>query len=87
MVFCASGGKNACPDEVTLPDGTFAFSPMRGTSSAGIPANLDPGVATNLGAVKYDGLKSESSVLTLTAGSMNKGGTVVGTGTVWDTVG
>ena len=64
MVFCASGGKNACPDEVTLPDGTFAFSPMRGTSSAEIPKNLDPGVATNLGVVKYDGLKSESFVLT-----------------------
>ena len=87
MVYCASGGKNACPDEVTLPDWTFAFSPMRGTSSAEIPKNLDPGVATNLGAVKYDGLKSESSILTLTAGSMNKGGTVVGIGIFWDTVG
>ena len=82
MVFCALGGKDACPVEVTLPNGTFAFSPMRGTSSARIPANLDPRVATNLGAVKYDGLKSESSVLTLMAGSMNKEGTVVGTSTV-----
>ena len=33
MAFCTPGGKGAYPAGVTLPDGTFTFSSLRGASS------------------------------------------------------
>ena len=82
MVFCALGGNDACPVGVTLLDGTFTSSPMRGVSSVGIPEKIDPGVATNLGAVKNEVPGSGCPVLALMAGLINEGGKVVDAGAV-----
>ena len=65
MAFCAPGGKGACPAGVTIPDGTFTFTPACGASSdcnsesfstviVGIPRD-----SRTFGIVKNEGLMSE----------------------------
>ena len=76
MASYAPGCNDADPVGVSVPEGTI-----------GIPMSVNSRASSTLGAVKGKGLKSEYSVLTLVAGSMNEGGNVVGTGTVWDIAG
>ena len=76
MASCAPSGNDADLVGVSLSDGTI-----------GIPMLVNSQASSTLGVVKNVGLKSEYSVLTLVAGSMNEGGNVVGTGAVWDIVG